>query len=245
MPNTNTPAVPMAHLAELLAAFEDAKVNFTLAREAALARKAEAAKMRRSAGDAEAEATKAKADRQDLIRSADASPKKLRDLVAQERAAYSLAEDYRELANEHEAAFEEVKFQAEDCAHSMLNARERAISLQSEHVLGAAVGECTSLYKAMSLHISACIAQDGATRISEAVTMGYESATDRAIQIVLKRVRDHFLENRSTMESDDVYSAFALAPGWQEFDPRNISLAARHRQRVLAAQKSTSVSAAQ
>lgn len=71
MQNTNTPAVPMPHLAELLAAFEDAKGNFTLAREAALARKAEAAKMRRSA---------------------DASPQKLRGLVAQEQAAYSLAE---------------------------------------------------------------------------------------------------------------------------------------------------------
>lgn len=245
MSNTNTPATPMSHLAELLAAFEEAKGNFVQAREAALARKAEAAKMRRSADDAEADATKAKADRQDLIRSADASPKKLRDLVAQERAAYGLAEDYRELANEHEAAFEEVKFHAEDCARSMLDARERAISLQSEHVLGAAVGECTSLYKAMSLRISACIAQDGMPRISEAVTMGYESATDRAIQIVLTKVRDHFLAIRSSMESDDVFSAFALAPGWQDFDPRNTSLAARHRQRVLAEQKIANAPAAQ
>lgn len=245
MPNTNTHATPMAHLSGLQTAFEEAKGDFIKAREAALARQAEAAKMQQAANDAEAEAIKAKANRQELIRSANASPKKLRDLVAQERAAYSLAEDYRELANEHQAAFEEVKFLAEDCAQSMLNVRERAISLQSEHVLSTAVGECTGLYKAMSLHIFACIAQDGGTQNSKAVTMGYESATDRAIQIVLKRVRDHFLENRSAMESDDVYSAFALAPGWQDFDPRKRSLAARHRQRVLAAQTPSNASAAQ
>lgn len=242
MLNMNTPAAPMPHLAELFAAFEDAKCNFIQAREAALARKAEAAKMTRSADDAEGEATKAKADRQELIRSANAAPKKLRDLVAQERAAYSLAEDYRELANEHEAAFEEVKFHAEDCAKRMLTVRESAINLQSEHVLSTAVGECTDLYKAMSLHVSACIAEDGGTANSKAVTMGYESATDRAIQYVLKRVRDHFLEHRNSMESDAVHSNFSLAPGWQDFDPRNVSLATRHRQRVLAEEKAANAS---
>lgn len=123
MSNMNIHTAPMAHLADLRAAFEDAKGNFNQARDAALARKAEAAKMRQSADDAEAEAVKTKADRQNLIRSADASPKKLRDLVAKERAAYSLAEDYRELVKEHEAAFEEVKFHAENCAGHMLSAR--------------------------------------------------------------------------------------------------------------------------
>ncbi|WP_332610279.1 hypothetical protein [Achromobacter sp. ESBL13] len=63
--------------------------------------------------------------------------------------------------------------------------------------------------------------------------MGYESATDRAIQIVLTKVRDHFLANRSSMESDDVFSAFSLAPGWQDFDPRNTSLAARPQEHAM------------
>ncbi|HWL27821.1 MAG TPA: hypothetical protein VNQ97_02830 [Burkholderiaceae bacterium] len=166
MSNTNTPAVPMPRLTELLAAFEDAKENFAQARNAALARKAEAAKMRQRADDAEAEATRAKADRQDLIRSTGAPPKKLRDLVAQERAGYSLAEDYRELADEHEAAVKEVKFHAEDCAKQMLVIRGSAISMQSEHALSAAVGECTSLYKAMSLDIFACIAENDGTQNS-------------------------------------------------------------------------------
>lgn len=243
MLNTNTPAPSMAHLGELQTAFEEAKVHFVEAREAALARQAEAAKMQQAANDAEAEAIKAKADRQELIRSADAPSKKLRDLVAQERAAYSLAEDYRELANEHRAAFEEVKFHAEDCAQKMLALRERAIKLQSEHALNAAIGECTSLYKAMSLHASACIADDGDPRLSKAISMGYESATDMAIQRVLNRVRDHFLANAKSMEADRVYSAFALASGWQDFDPRKISPAARHRQSVLAAKNTANGSA--
>lgn len=237
MSNMNIRTAPMAHLADSRATFEDAKGNFSQAREAALARKAEAAKMRQSADDAEAEAVKTKADRQNLIRSADASPKKLRDLVAKERAAYSLAEDYRELVKEHEAAFEEVKFHAENCAGHMLSARAQAISVHSEHVLSAAIGECTSLYKAMSLCVSAAIAADGPLRNSKAVTLGYENATEMAIESALKRVRERFLESSGSMESDDFFSVFALAPGWQEFNPHNVSLAARHRQRLLAKEK--------
>jgi hypothetical protein len=63
------------------------------------------------------------------------------------------------------------------------------------------------------------------------VELGYKDAEDRAFSEIFQTLKEHF--QRQAQSPDDLYKPFAMAEGWEAFDPRKISLAQRNRRRVL------------
>lgn len=215
-------------------AFEQAKANFVAARDAALAQKTAVETLTANIAEAEAQALSAKEKRKSLIKAGTTATKELQALVAEERTAYSLAEDYREVLADREEAWEDAKLEAERMANMMIRKRSELIGKLSATRLPGAIQAHDELYEAIGMHVIArqFSGVDAGVASYQARELGYDDAADRAISEVLSMIRNHFLSHRNHFLRSSLYADFTIPSGTDIFKPGNWS-PARARQREI------------
>jgi len=218
-------------------AFSAAKANFIRLRDIALSHKAEMARIEACIADSNAQAQEAKASRQALIRAGNATTKALQELVTQERAAFSLIEDYTLVLQERREVWEDAKEAAEDAAQVMVNTRNSVIDEIGQKKLNEAIDCCTPLFESIGYRATYRANTDGPARFSQATQLGYDNAEDRALQEVLSQIKQHYLTNRDQYTRSELYSGLTVPSGLKEFNPHGISPAKRVQRRELCDQR--------
>jgi len=218
-------------------AFSAAKANFVKLRDIALSHKAEIARIEACIADTNAQAQEAKASRQALIRTGNTTTKALQELVTQERAAFSLIEDYTLVLQERREVWEDAKEEAEDAAKVILNARNSVIDEIGQKKLNEAIEACTPLFESIGYRVTYRINDDGPARFSQASQLGYEGAEDRALQEALSQIKKHYLANRDQYTRSELYSDLTVPSGLKEFSPHGILPAKRVQRRTLREQR--------
>lgn len=218
-------------------AFEQAKANFVTARDAALSQQAAVETLRASISQAEAQALHAKERRKSLIKAGATTVKELQALVAEERTAYSLAEDYREVLSDREDAWEDAKAEAEHRAYVMFNQRNALIGQLSATRLQEAMQASDMLFEAIGMH-TVYRQSSGSTREAyvQARELGHEDAEERALSEVLSMIKNRFRSHRDHFQRSALYADFTIPSGTDVFKPANWSLA-RARQREILREK--------
>ncbi|VVE12379.1 hypothetical protein PMO31116_02675 [Pandoraea morbifera] len=106
---------------------------------------------RKAASAADAEANSARESVKALIRDGNPSPKKIHELKAQERAAYTLAEDYRSIAAEVEALFALAKVEAGDAKKDERECFANIVATRRDEQLAALPENLQPVIHAMAL----------------------------------------------------------------------------------------------
>lgn len=222
MTTEHSPAVDAA-----IARHSEARIAFEKFRADADRLAAELETHQKAAAAANAEANAARESVKALIRDGNPSTKKIHELKAQERAAYTLAEDYSSIAAEIETLFAVAKVKAGD---AMKDERERfaeILAARRDEQLAVLPGNLQPVIKAMALierrmHFdgpSPTWARGGLVTLREAmlgqIFLAIEHAYDNAVD---------------DAKQDHVVDAVTRPTGRERYD--TVSLCTRHRVRV-------------
>lgn len=210
-----TDPVRQKELDDALAQYKAACARFETARDLAYQQKENVARLRRSADEAESDAQKARETCIALMRDPATPTEKLRELRSIERSSYSIAEDYRILADDQRWDAEDAEIEAARLLESIKSAQSPAFSLYADIHLDAALKQLDTLLRAIWLY--SCVHGDKA-----------------AVEIILDRVKSIYQASDLSFADDEVVKALAPPAGMRDFDARKwtpISLHRRHLER--------------
>ena len=225
---TTTPQL-LPELRAPLERHQQARASFEIARDEADRLTAEMQRQRQAAEGAENEAKQAREEVAQLLREPGTSAKAIHQLKAKERAAYTLAEDYRSVCAELEAAYKEAaekagtaKDEERTCYAAVLSAYADALMKQASNVF-------EPLYRAIRMQERAFAAQTGRGMAD------WEYRSDDARSAALAVLDDHIKQGLDTfkfeVEGDVVLQAAQRPKGLDRF--KELSPAAQYRNQVL------------
>lgn len=132
------------------------------------------AQQEQAAQAAEAEAVGFKEKARQLLRELMGKPdKKMHELRASERAAYSLAEDYRSFMVELELARDEAELAADEAAHRYVEARNQVITAYADILMQQALPGLDPLLAALKMQERSLLSEG---RFASWRQVGYDSA---------------------------------------------------------------------
>lgn len=191
------------------AAFESARDNATRLR-------GDVQKHTKAAEAADAEAQNARNEATTLMRDTGASMKQIRDLKGKERAAYTLAEDYRAIVAEVQLALEEAELEAGVAKGAEADAYSGVVSAYAEELF-AMLGESLSpLYHAIQVLTHAYerqVTPGGAPWQQR----GYRSAIDAALARAQTVIAHGAKAATLNVSSDPVISMAERPHGIEDF----------------------------
>lgn len=208
-----TDPVRRKELDDALAQYQVARTRFEAARDLAYQQKENVARLRKSADDAESDAKEAREVCIALMREPTTPSEKLRELRSIERSSYSIADDYRILADDHQWDAEDAEIEATRLLESIKSARNPVFSLYADIHLEVALEGLDTLLRAIRLY--SCVQDDKA-----------------AVEKVLERVRDTYYASDLSFASDEVVKALTPPAGMREFDTRKWTVSTLHRRRL-------------
>ena len=208
-----TDPVRQKELDDALAQYKAACTKFETARDLAYQQKENVARLRRSADEAESDAQKARETCIALMRDAATPTEKLRELRSIERSSYSIAEDYRILADDQRWDAEDAEIEAARLLESINSARSPVFSLYADIHLDAALKQLDTLLRAIWLY--SCVHGDKA-----------------AVEKVLDRVKGMYHESDLSFADDEVVKALAPPAGMRDFDALKWTLTTLHRRHL-------------
>lgn len=202
----------------------DARIAFETLRDDADRLAAELETHQKAAAAADAEANSARESVRALIRDSNPSTKKIHELKAQERAAYTLAEDYRSIAAEVDALFSLAKVEAGDAKEDERKCFASIVAARRDEQLAALPENLQPVIQAMaiverSMHLDgpgASWAMDGLVSLKEAML--------REVFSVIERTYDATADDA---KQDHLVDAVARPTGRERYD--TVSPSMRYR----------------
>lgn len=237
---TTTPQLPpelQAHVEQ----YQDIRASFETARDEADRIDAEIEHQRKAAEGAENEATEAREEVAQLLRKPGTSAKEIQRLKAKERAAYTLAEDYRSVMAELEAAHEEA---AEKAGIAKDKERRCYVALLSTHADELIKQACTTLeplYRAIRMQQWAFAAQTG--RGMAQWEHWTDSARNAALSVMDGHIQRGLQSFKFDVEGDPLFQAAQRPAGlgrFKEMTPATIHFR-RVTKQLAAAQQQQSI----
>lgn len=228
---TTTPQLS-PNLQAPLERYQAARARFETTRDEADRLDAEIQKQRKAAEAAENEAQHAREEVAQLLRKPGSSAKEIQQLKAKERAAYTLAEDYRSLMAELEAAHDEASKQVGTAKEDEQGQYTALLGAYADALMEQANAVLEPLFRAIRVQECAYVAQTGR------VMADWEYRSDDARSAALAVMYGHIKRGLSSFEfdvgADAVFEAAQRPSGRDRF--KEASVAARHRDRVLQEQ---------
>jgi len=224
---TTTPEL-MPELQAPLKCYEQARACFEAARDEADRLDAEIQLQRKAAEEAEREAKQAREEVAQLLRKRGTSAKDIQPLKAKERAAYTLAEDYRSVMAELEAAYEEACYQVSSAKSEEDGRYAAVLEAYADALMKRAKSALDPLYGAIRVQEWA----NSARAAHGTATWKYwgESARSAALSVMYDHMKRGFDSFKFDVKGDAVLQAAQRPAGLDRF--KEISPAARHLRRV-------------
>ncbi|TPQ43131.1 hypothetical protein [Cupriavidus pinatubonensis] len=216
------------------AAFEAARDKLTRLRT-------DLQKHEKAAEAADAEALSARNEAAALMRDSGASMKQIRDLKSQERAAYTLAEDYRAIIAEIQLAVDEAELEGGVIKRAESEAYRGVLSLYAGDLFQGLGDSLAPLYHAVhvltrAFELQACPAG------TQWEQRGYESATEAALAHAYSMVASGVKAASIDLASDPVISMAERPNGLADF--KAVSPATRQKKLAEFAQRAEALRAA-
>lgn len=221
--------------------YKAAREEFERARDETDRLDADLQKHRKAAEAAEAEAQQARADAAQLMRNTGASMKDIHALKAKERAAYTLAEDYRAIVAEFQTALNEVLTKAGVAKEEEAGAYNGVLRARADSLMAEAVHLVAPLFPAIRM-------QEMANAHSAATPGGadwqYFNETSRkaALSTLFGVIEQGLSAWTPDHTSDPALEAAKRPAGRERF--KVVSVAALHRDNVLRQQAAARKNAA-
>jgi hypothetical protein len=163
--------------------------------------------------------------------------KKLHDLRAEERSAYSLAEDYRSFIGELELARDEAELDMHMAGHAYTRRREDTLEEYAKALMEDAMAQSGLLIKAIALTQDAYLREG---RFAMWKQQGYNEAIDAVMALVNRRIRQKLCTEKPDLDEDAVMKGVPWEHGLndkaiREFSPiqtgrRRIAIEARKKE---------------
>ncbi|MFY4258653.1 hypothetical protein ACOTCG_13725 [Achromobacter xylosoxidans] len=208
-----TDPVRQKELDDALAQYNAACTKFETARDLAYQQKENVARLRRSAEEAESDAKKARETCIALMRDPGTPSEKLRELRSIERSSYSIAEDYRILADDQRWDAEDAEIEAARLLESIKSTRSPVFSLYADIHLDAALKQLDTLLRAIWLY--SCVHGEKA-----------------AVEKILDSVKSMYHASDLSFADDEVVKALAPPAGMRDFDARKWTPTTLHRRHL-------------
>ncbi|WP_199029070.1 hypothetical protein [Ralstonia sp. ASV6] len=225
---TTTPQL-LPELRAPLERYQEVRASFETARDEADRLDAELQRQRKAAESAENEAQQAREEVAQLLREPGTSAKAIQQLKAKERAAYTLAEDYRSVSAELEAAYKEAAAKAGIAKEEERSCHTALLSSYAEVLMAQATNVLEPLYRAIRMQERAYASQTGRGLAD------WEYRNDDARSAALAVMYGHIKRGLDTftidMDGDVVLRAVQRPAGLDRF--QELSPAAQHRNLVL------------
>ncbi|MPT26895.1 MAG: hypothetical protein E2602_08285 [Achromobacter sp.] len=208
-----TDPVHQKDLDDALTQYKVACKKFETARDVAYQQKENVARLRRSAEEAESDAKKARETCIALMRDPGTPSEKLRELRSIERSSYSIAEDYRILADDQRWDAEDAEIEAARLLESIKSTRSPVFSLYADIHLDAALKKLDTLLRAIWLY--SCVHGEKA-----------------AVEKILHSVKGMYHASDLSFADDEVVKALAPPAGMRDFDARKWTPTTLHRRHL-------------
>ncbi|MDB0564809.1 hypothetical protein AB6Q13_00745 [Ralstonia solanacearum] len=213
---------------ERLAAHQAARARFEAARDEADRIHADAQTQSQAAEAAEKEAQQARAEVALLLRKPGSSTREIHRLKANERAAYTLAEDYRAVVSEFQVAHSEAAQEAGYTKAQERSAYAALLTSYADSLMKHAEAVLEPLLHAMWVQERA-YAYTG--------SQGPISSRDAALEDMCRLLAQRFKASQFDAECDELLQAAVRPVGLDRFN--DLSPAGQHRDRVLREQITT------
>lgn len=210
-----------------LETYQATRIRFEAARAEIDRLDSDAQKHRKAAEAAEVEALQARAEVVQLIRK-HGSVKDIHQFKAKERAAYTLAEDYRAVLSETQAASEEANYKAGVAKYEERDDYTRFLRAYADALMREAEGLIAPLFLAIRVQQSAYAHQTGPGIADWEYTN--ENERDAALARMHEVIKQGFRDFKFDPATDPVLQAATRPTGVDEI--QEVSPATRHRDRV-------------
>ena len=232
-----TPTPFPAEVQPALDRYKAVCAEFERARDEAARIDADLQKHRKAAEAADAEAQQARADAAQLMRNTGSSMKDIHALKAKERAAYTLAEDYRAIVAEFQAAHDEAVTDAGIAKRQLGDAYGALLHTYADTLMAQAAQLVTPLFPALAVQQMAntnAAASPGGADWEYFSTSAGKAALDTLSDVIERSFRGWKFHRAS----DPVLQAVECPTGLDRF--KVVSVAAQHRDDVLRQQAALS-----
>ncbi|WP_293765917.1 hypothetical protein [uncultured Aquitalea sp.] len=207
---SHSPITPSPALVQKQAEAETALATYQQARQDWQAKAVLFTQQQQAAEAAEASAQGFKEQARALLRQVlGKNTKELQALRAEERAAYSQAEDFRSLLDELELARDEAELAMLEAGQGYLSRRNRALEMLADAYMAAALQQIDPLLTALSLR------EDALNREGMWATWrqtGYQSAIDMALHDLAGALKQRV----ANFKRDDSQEPIIQALPWQD-----------------------------
>lgn len=139
--------------------------------------------------------------------------KKMQELRAEERSAYTLAEDYRSFIDELEIERDEALLAMQEAGRTYTYKRASALDTYAEGLLGQALDQIEPLLKALAVWIEVLNRQG---RFANWRQQGFESAQEVVMADIHKRLEQRLYGYHLDHDADPVYQALPWENGLNE-----------------------------
>ncbi|QBC32401.1 hypothetical protein [Pandoraea sp. XY-2] len=199
----------------------DARIAFETLRDDADRLAAELETHQKAAAAADAEANSARESVRALIRDGNPSTKKIHELKAQERAAYTLAEDYRSIAAEVETLFAAAKVEAGDAKKVERECFAHIVASRRDEQLAALPENLQPVIQAIAL-VERSMHLDG-PGAPWAMT-GFVSLKEAMLREVFSVIESTYDATADDAKQDRVVDAVVRPTGRERYDPMSPSM---------------------
>lgn len=214
-----TETLLIENLQVALTQYNDAAAAFISARDNVSRIKADLEKNTKAADAADAEALAARNEAAALMRDAGASMKQLRDLKGKERAAYTLAEDYRSIIAEIQFALDEAILEARIAHRVEADAYCGVLNQRAKELLSSSGQMLRPFIHAIHLLADAYACQARRPGGAQWEQLGYKTAIDAALADAYAVVHHGVSEYPAETEQDDVLATIERPSGRSSFEP--------------------------
>lgn len=225
---TTTPQL-LPQLRAPLERYQEVRSSFETARDEADRLDAELQRQRKAAESAENDAQQAREEVAQLLREPGTSAKAIQQLKAKERAAYTLAEDYRSVSGELEAAYKEAAGKAGIAKEEERRCHAELLRSYADVLMAQACNALEPLYRAIRMQERVYAAQAGRAMAD------WEYSSDDARSAALAVMYGHIKRGLDTFkfeaDGDAVLQAAQRPAGLDRV--RELSPAAQQRNRAL------------
>ncbi|WP_011298351.1 hypothetical protein [Cupriavidus necator] len=198
-------------------------------------------KHEKAAEAADAEALSARNEAAALMRDSGASMKQIRDLKSKERAAYTLAEDYRAIITEVQLALDEAELEAGLTKSAESDAYSSVVSVYADDLFQGLGDSLAPLYHAV--HVLTCAFERQACPTGAPWEQrGFQSATDAALAHAYGVVASGVKAASIDLASDPVISMAERPNGLADF--KAVSPATRQKKQAELAKRAEALRAA-
>ncbi|MBV8271634.1 MAG: hypothetical protein JO067_05120 [Cupriavidus sp.] len=214
--------------------YRQARTQFESARDTVVRITDDLGKHQKAAEAADSEAQAARLEAATLMRDTATPMKKIHDLKAKERAAYTLAEDYRSIVSEVQLALDEATLNAGIAKREEGAAYSGVVSSYAEGLMRQAAKELAPLCKAVHV-LELSLQRQASPAGAEWEKLGYEKAIDAALAKVYAVVRNSVINSQFDPSEDAFMQSAARPNGLAQFE--TVSAIKEHNQRVTLARQ--------